>query len=242
MTPRLPALIAHRGASGYAPENTLAAFERALAMGARRMEFDVQQTRDGRLVVVHDEDLRRVAGVRRRIGAIAYAELSRLDVGSWFDPRFAGERVPLLEEVLDLAAGKAELDLEIKQAARPYPGIEERVVRLLRSRRDWDGRVVISSFNHDTLCLVRTLDRSARLGYLVGSTRRPAALREAAELGCESVHMSARQVDPAWVSAVHRLGQKVLVYTVNEPEERRRLAGLGVDAVFTNFPDLGRSR
>ncbi|MBI4425663.1 MAG: glycerophosphodiester phosphodiesterase [Elusimicrobia bacterium] len=242
MNPRLPALIAHRGASGYAPENTLASFELALKLGAGAIEFDVQQTKDGRLVVIHDPDLKRVAGVRRRIGSLTYLELSQHDVGAWFDAKYRGERVPLLEELLDLAQGRAELHLEIKNGTRPYPGIEERIVNLLRRRREWDGRVIISSFNHETLYLVRALDGSARLGYLVGLTRRAEALKEAAELGCESVHMSARQVDRAWVESLHERGRKLLVYTVNEPKDYERLRGLGVDAVFTNFPDLGRLR
>ncbi len=115
----LPALIAHRGASGYCPENTLASFSRALQMGATAIEFDVQQTKDGRLVVIHDFDLKRVGGLKRRVGAMTYTELSQVDVGSWFDPRFKGERVPLLEELLDLADGKAELHLEVKNGTRP---------------------------------------------------------------------------------------------------------------------------
>ena len=240
MSGRLPALIAHRGASGYAPENTLAAFELALKMGAKSVEFDVQQTKDGRLVVLHDTDLKRLAGVKRRVGAMSWLELSRLDVGSWFGARYAGERVPLLEEVLGLFKGKAVLQLELKQADRPYPGMARRVVELLASRPEWQDKVVISSFHHDSLFEVRRLDPSARLGYLVGLTPRPAALAEAEELRCESVHMRARQADRTWARALHAAGRKMLVYTVNEPKEYERLRGLGVDAVFTNFPDLGR--
>lgn len=239
---RGPELIAHRGASGYAPENTLASFGLALEMGASSIEFDVQQTRDQKLVVIHDTDLKRLGGLKRRVGAMTYLELSQVDVGSWFGAEFKSERVPLLEELLDLASGKVELQLEIKNPERPYPGIEERVVNVLRARRDWAGKVCISSFDHETLYLVRALDSGARLGYLVGLTRRAVALREAAELGCESVHMSARQADPAWVAAVHKADRRLLVYTVNEPKEYERLGNLGVDAVFTNFPDLGRLR
>ena len=239
MTSGLPALIAHRGASGYAPENTLAAFELALAMGAKSAEFDVQQTRDGRLVVIHDTNLKRVARVRRRVGALTWLELSRLDVGAWFKPKFKGEQVPALEEVLDLFQGRAELHLEIKHPLRPYPGMARRIVESLRARPEWSGKLVVSSFHHRSLFQVRELDREARLGYLVGLTRRRVALREAEELGCESVNLSARRVDAAWVRAVHEAGRKVLVYTVNEPKEYERLRRLGVDGVYTNYPDLG---
>ncbi len=237
---KLAALIAHRGASGYAPENTLASFSRALELGATSVEFDVQQTKDQRLVVIHDDELSRVAGLRRRVGSMSYLELSQVDVGSWFDSHFKGERVPLLEEVLDLFAGKVELHLEIKHGTRPYPGIEERVLELLGSRPEQEGKVVVSSFYHESLHRLRTLDRTLRLGFLVGYSRRITALREAYELDCESVHMSARQVDRAWTQALHRDGRKALVYTVNEPKEYERLNALGVDGVFTNYPDLGR--
>lgn len=235
---RRPDLIAHRGASGYAPENTMASFELCLALGAVSIEFDVQQTRDGRLVIIHDYDLKRVAGAKRRVGSLDYSELAKYDVGSWKDPKYRGQSVPRLEELLELAAGKAELQLEIKNPERPYPGIEERVVNLLRGRPGWRDKVCISSFNHETLFLVRALDKDIRLGYLVGTTRRPTALREARELRCESIHISMRQVDRAWVDAVHKAGRKLLVYTVNEPKDYERMGGLGVDAVFTNFPDI----
>ena len=237
-----PALIAHRGASGYCPENTMASFRRALEMGADSIEFDVQQTKDGRLVVIHDVDLMRIGGNKRRVGAFTCAELSKIDVGEWFHPSFAGETVPSLEALLDLAEGRCELQLEIKNPERPYGGIEERVVNLLRSRRAWDGKVCISSFDHESLYRVRTLSSSMRLGYLVGLARRSTALREARELGCESVHMSMRQVDRAWLDGVHKDDRRVLVYTVNEHKDFERLGRLGVDAVFTNFPDVDKKK
>ena len=218
----------------------MAAFELALKMGAGSAEFDVQQTKDGRLVVLHDADLKRVAGVKRRVGAMTWLDLSQLDVGSWFAAKFAGERVPLLEEVLDLFKGKAELQLELKQAERPYPGMVRRVVELLAARPEWRKKVVLSSFHHGSLYEARELDPSARLGYLLGLTRRGVALAEARELRCESVNLSARQADETWARALHSAGLKMLVYTVNEPKEYGRLHHLGVDAVFTNFPDLGR--
>lgn len=218
----------------------MAAFELALEMGAGSAEFDVQQTKDGRLVVIHDTDLKRVAGVRRGVGAMTWPELSRLDIGAWFSARFAGERVPLLEEVLDLFRGKAELQLELKQPVRPYRGMVRRVAELLASRPEWSGKVVVSSFHHRSLFEFRSLAPAARLGYLVGLTRRSVALAEARELRCESVNLSARQADETWARALHSAGLKMLVYTVNEPKEYERLGELGVDAVFTNFPEVGR--
>lgn len=234
-------LIAHRGASGYAPENTLAAFAKALEIGAESIEFDVQQTKDGELVVIHDIDLRRVAGARRFVGKMSWYDLSQWDVGSWFDPRFKGERVPRLQDLLDLVERKGrliELQLEIKDGRKPYEGIEKRILDLLRSRPQWEGKVVISSFNHGALRRVRELDPHIRLGYLVGLTRRPKAIKEVEALRCESVHLSRRQVDRYWVEAIRKSGRKTFVYTVNDRAELERMRALGVDAIFTNFPDI----
>ena len=128
-------LIAHRGASGTYPENTRASFRAALQAGAGAVEFDVQRTKDGRLAVIHDTDLRRLAGRRAKVGKLEFAELSSLDVGSWFDRRFRGERVPSLEETLDLFPDHLEVHLEIKQARPIYRGIEEDVLKLLRKQK-----------------------------------------------------------------------------------------------------------
>jgi len=234
-------IIAHRGASGYAPENTLASFRHALKLGAAAIELDVQQTKDGRLAVIHDLDLKRTAGLRKSLGAATSAELASLDAGSWFDPKFSGEKIPMLDQVLklcDAGGRKIELHLEIKQGKKPYPGIEAKVLELLSSKGDWLKRTVISSFDHPTLRRARDLSSKARLGYLVGTTGKSAALEEAAQLRCESMQLSRRQADAAWIGGIHNNGMKALVYTINEAAELRRLAALGVDGVFSNFPDL----
>src|SRR5579885_1139010 len=140
-------VIAHRGASGHAPENTLAAFRLALEMGAKAIELDVHQSRDGELLVMHDDDFRRVGGRRAKLGALSAAEARAIDVGSWFGKGFAAERVPTLAEVYELVAGRAEVHVEIKHGAPVYPGIEARVVSFLERRRAWD-RTVVSSFDH----------------------------------------------------------------------------------------------
>ncbi|MBI4386509.1 MAG: glycerophosphodiester phosphodiesterase [Elusimicrobia bacterium] len=240
-TSRPMQIFAHRGASGYAPENTRAAFSKALDLGARAVELDVQQTADGSLVVIHDADLKRVAGVRHYVADMAFEDLKRLDVGGWFDPQFRGETVPSLEDVLDLLEarrpGQVGLNVEIKDGKNPYLGIERRLLDALATRPAWRGRVLISSFNHAALRTVRRLDSRARLGYLAGLSRKTNALREAKELACESIHLSVRQVDGDWVSRARAQGQHVLVYTVNEPDQLRAMRDFGVDGVFSDFPD-----
>ncbi len=234
-------LIAHRGASAHAPENTMAAFRLALEMGARAIELDVHQTRDGRLAVIHDDDLKRVAGLRRRVRDMDWKDLASRDVGSWFAPKFAAERVPSLEEVLDLVAGRAELHVEIKAGSRRHPGIEERVVSLLKRRqaRDW---AVVSSFDHACLFRVRELDADARIGYLLGTTSMKRALAEIGRLRGESLHMSRSQAGPWKIARAHEAGLALLAYTVNKKKDMMRLEKMGVDGVFSNAPELGDER
>ncbi|OGS38180.1 MAG: hypothetical protein A2506_02110 [Elusimicrobia bacterium RIFOXYD12_FULL_66_9] len=230
-------VVAHRGASGHAPENTLASFSRALEMGARAIELDVHLTTDHELVVAHDDDLRRCGRDRRRLKALHWDEAAGVDVGAWFDKRFAGERLPRLDEVYGLVPPSVELHVEIKHGSRVYPGIEERVVDLIHKRGAL-SRTLVSSFDHEALYMVRSLDEKVRLGYLLGLTTLKTAVREMQEISAESLNCSMRQTNARLVKAAHDRGFKVLVYTVNTPADRDRLARLGVDGVFTNYPEL----
>lgn len=230
-------LIAHRGASGYAPENTMAAFRLALEMGAQAIELDVHQTRDMQLVVTHDEDLKRVGRTKARVKDLTLADLSKVDVGSWFDPCFSNERIPTLSEVFDLVEGRAELHVELKKGSRLYPGIEQRLTELIERRKAWTSTLV-SSFDHAALFSVRALDARARIGYLLGLTGMKTAYREMGELKAESLNMSARQADARKVKECKARGLRTLVYTVNTRKELGRLDKLGIDGVFTNFPEL----
>lgn len=230
-------LIAHRGASGHAPENTMAAFRLALEMGAQAIELDVHQSKDHELVVIHDEDLRRVGRRAARVRDLTAAELARADVGSWFDRRFSSEGVPTLAEVCDLVLGKAELHIEIKRGSTLYPGIEERVVDLIQRRKAW-ARTLVSSFDHAALYMARSLDEKLRLGYLLGVTPLRTAWRELSELKAESLNLSRRQADARKLRLCRQKGFKMLVYTVNTQRELDKLVKLGVDGVFCNFPEL----
>ena len=230
-------MIAHRGASGYAPENTMAAFRLALDMGAKAVELDVHQTRDHELVVIHDEDLKRVGKKKLRVRDLTYKELCTVDVGSWFDEDFAEERVPRLTDVCDLIEGKAELHLEIKKGSKLYGGIEERIVDLIQRRKAW-STTLVSSFDHAALYSVRSLDERVRIGYLLGMTGMKTALREMAELKAESLNFSTRQIDARWIRECRMRGLRTLVYTVNTRKELQRVDRLGADGVFANFPEL----
>lgn len=230
-------MIAHRGASGYAPENTMASFRLALEMGAKAIELDVHQTRDHELVVIHDEDLKRVGRKKLRVRDLTLEELRAVDVGSWFDSCFSAERVPTLAEVYDLVEGKADLHVEIKKGSKLYPGIEERIVDMIQRRKAWD-RTLVSSFDHAALYSIRSLDARVRIGYLLGLTGMKTAYKEMQEMGAYSLNMSARQADARKVKDCGARGLKTYVYTVNTRKELVRLDRLGVDGVFTNFPEL----
>jgi glycerophosphoryl diester phosphodiesterase len=235
-------LIAHRGASGRFPENTLASFRAALRMGARAMECDVQLSKDGRLVVIHDFTLERLCGRAVPVRSLSFAELSRLDAGAWKAPRFGGERIPALERLLRLVPAGVELHVEVKQPPRPYPGIEERLVKALRARPRRLEDIVVSSFSAPTIARLRRLDGGLRLAFLVGRAPLAAAVSLARRARCEAWHLSRRRCGPAWLRAAAREGLKVRVYTVNDRDEAVRLGKAGVEAVFTDYPDLERGR
>ena len=230
-------VIAHRGASGHAPENTMASFLQALAMGAPAIELDVHQTLDHELVVAHDDDLKRCGRDKRRIKNLHWDDISRLDVGAWFDKSFTGERLPRLGDVFDILPPSVELHVEIKRGSSMYPGIEERVVDMIHKRGAL-ARTVVSSFDHAALYSVRSLDEKIRLGYLLGLTTLQTAFREMKDIDAESLNLSVRQTLARTVKAAHERNKKILVYTVNTPVERDRLNKLGVDGIFSNYPEL----
>lgn len=228
-------LIAHRGASTLAPENTAAAFRKARDLGASAVEFDVQQTRDGALVVMHDTDFKRVSNLRKKLKDLTLSELKTIDIGSWFDAKFSAERVPTLGQVFGLVGGLQEIHLEIKEGEKLYPGITEKILAEVDASGLKD-KIVLSSFHRATVFRARELDPSVRIGYLVHWVTMGKAFEECAALRAESVHLSARRVNKAWVDAAHQRGLEVLVYTVNGERRRERMRALGVDAVFSDGP------
>jgi glycerophosphoryl diester phosphodiesterase len=225
-------VIAHRGASGTRPENTLTAFRRAEAVGAHMIELDVQLTRDRKVVVMHDWTLRRTTGGRGRVCARTLAELRRLDAGAWFDPAYAGEGVPSLGEVLD--AVKLPVNVELK--ARRDDGLEAHALGVVRDAGA-EGRVVFSSFDPRSIRRVRRLDPHAAIAVLWSSRRFKMALRLAAGVGATALHIRKDAATPAEVRAAVVSGLEVRAWTVNDPADFARLGGMGVAGVFTDFPE-----
>lgn len=224
--------VAHRGASQEAPENTLAAFRCALDAAVPAVEFDVQRTRDGRLVVIHDQTLDRTTDGRGPVSALTFEELRRLDAGRWFGPAFAGERVPSLDEVLDLVRGRALTLLEIKNGPAFYDGIESQVADALRRRDMVDGALVMS-FDHPAVRAMREaapeiatgIIYAARLADVVGAARAADA-----NAVCPAWHL----VTAGVVAEAHAAGLGVFPWTIDQEPAMRRCLDWGVDGVTSN--------
>jgi glycerophosphoryl diester phosphodiesterase len=235
---RLPGIIAHRGYSAVAPENTLAALAAALDAGADMIEVDVARSADGELVLIHDEALERTTNGRGLVAARTLAELRRLDAGSWFDPRFAGERLPTLAEALELVRAWAPINLEIKPEAvsRADAGVE---TLLLATVRDFglQEEVLVSSFHPLALWRLSKMTPRLPLASLLypphHGHKKPGEI--VAEVGADALHLADHQVAErlADLQAAAR-GVPWRVYTVNDAARFRELAAAGVDAVFTD--------
>ncbi|HET9147109.1 MAG TPA: glycerophosphodiester phosphodiesterase family protein [Acetobacteraceae bacterium] len=218
--------IGHRGAMGHAPENTLASVEKAIALGAPWVEIDVYHV-DGHLMVIHDDRLERTTNGSGYVTGQSHAYLRSLDAGN-------GEKIPTLDEVFDLVGRRAGINVELKGPDTARPVMELIAERL---RQGWSREeILISSFNHRELRNARSIDPAIRTGALiVGLPLTNAAF--ASELGAYSVHPSLEFIDREFVEDAHRRGLKVFVFTVNHPEDIARMAALGVDGLFTNYPD-----
>lgn len=233
-----PLNLAHRGASRIAPENTLTAFRLALELGADGFELDVHLSRDGVPVVLHDADLRRTTDGVGRVGEKTVAELRTLDAGSWFDPRFAGERIPTLDEVFEAFGDRVRYNIELKAFSLRDRGLVRAVVERVR-RYGLADRVLLSSFNPFALRWAWRLAPEISRGLLVGPDL-PLPLRRAwlAFLAPHQArHLHFRMIDARSIRWCQRHGYAVVGWTVNETEEMRRLIRLGVAAIITDEPD-----
>jgi glycerophosphoryl diester phosphodiesterase len=242
-------LQAHRGAAGLAPENTLAAFRMAIELGVDGTELDLQATKDGVVVVIHDDTVDRTTDGRGRIGDLTLDEVKRLDAGGKFSPAFRGERIPMLSELIDVvrASGRQSfrLNLEIKfadgQEGSPAD-LEERVLAVLRET-GFLNRVITQSFHHPSATKMKRLAPSIPAGLLVGQRRQPsdpvAAVREH-RVDYYAPHYSL--VTPDLLRALHQASIPVVTWTVNDPGDMWRLIAMGLgtlpgDGMISDFPD-----
>lgn len=234
--------IAHRGASGHAPENTLAAFREAVEIGVDGVECDVHCTKDGQVVVIHDNMLNRTTDTKGIIKEMMLDEVKKADAGSWFDPQFADQRIPTLAEVLKLTKGKVITVIEIKP-----DNITDRVVREIENAKAVDD-VVLQSFHPSVVRNAQELNPQIPRALLASgrkSIRKLSGIlhliQKAAEVGAGVLNLSSKIITPHLVKESHRRGTGVWAWTIDDEAEMKRLAAMGVDGITSNYPKTLRS-
>lgn len=231
-----PIIFAHRGASGTRPENTMAAFRRAVELGATGIETDVQLSADGQPVLIHDETLSRTAGASGWVGDKTWAELQSLDAGGWYHPEFMGERIPHLDELLELVRQTGLIvNLELKNTVRAYEGLEATVIEAVR-RHGVERQTLISSFNHYSLALCKQLAPDIRTGilYMEGLYR---PWEYARTIGADALHAYDPAVRAEWVQDARAAGVDYHPFTVNDEGRLRELIEMGTAGIITDHPD-----
>lgn len=233
-----PWIIAHRGASGHAPENTLAAFERAVQVGATFIETDLHLTRDARFVAIHDATLERTTSGRGMVHDFSLAELKELDAGRWFDREFMDEHIPTLEQVLEFSR-KQDIVFYLELKYNSAWGMHHALVAALRSA-DAAARTVVISFDPATIRAVHQLDPSLMIGLLIEKDAGD-FVAVGAQTGARQICAEASIITPEFVAKAHRSDLHVIAWTVNSVEKMRAMIGAGVDGIMTDFPDRLRA-
>jgi glycerophosphoryl diester phosphodiesterase len=239
MTPQgLPKIIGHRGAAAHAPENTLAGFRKAHALGVAWVEFDVRLTGDGRCIVLHDDTIDRTTDGSGTAARMSLESLAAFDAGSWFDPRFAGETIPTFEETIDLLA---ELGLGANVEVKPHRGAEietaEAVCRILRAQ--WPGDLpppLVSSFAYSALETARRVAPELARGLLLGRIGDD-WLALARAIGAQTIHCGHVGLTERRAREIGAAGYELLAYTVNHAGRAAELFAWGVSSVFSDAPD-----
>lgn len=230
---------AHRGASGYAPENTLVAFQKAIEMGADGVELDVQMTKDGQLVIIHDETVDRVSGAKGWVKDYTYEELSQLNVNKKF-PEYGKVKIPTLEGVyLLLKDTELIVNVELKNGIVFYDNLEEKVMELTR-KLGFQDRVIYSSFNHYSVMKLKELDSTVKTGFLYedGYLDMPEYARK---YQVEALHPALYNLQyPDFIKDCKTRDIDIRVWTVNKTKDMEMLCENGIDAIITNYPDIGR--
>jgi glycerophosphoryl diester phosphodiesterase len=231
-------VIAHRGSSGAAPENTLTAFRRAMEVGSDMLELDVHLSKDGQVVVIHDDTIDRTTNRKGKVANYTLDELKQLDVGTWFGSQFSGEKIPALREVLDLARGRILVNIELKEGDHGQYTILDLADRTIQEveRAGMLEQVLFSSF--DPTALERTHKNNSKAHLALLYNKRWDAPQEIV-LGRPFSFLNCRKtvLRQSNISRAHQEGFKVMVYTLTTEEEMKHFVQLGVDGIITNYPD-----
>lgn len=233
-------IIAHRGASSLAPENTLASVKKAIDLKADIIEVDVHLTKDQQIIVCHDENLKRTTGRNLLIKNTEYAEIKQLDAGSWFSSEFKSEKIPLLEEVIKIINGKCKLLIEIKKGSETYPGIEKMVLELIKQLKAEDY-CLMHTFAQAAIFTWNSFNSNIPVSYLkisgpikIWKNKLMHSRMAPDSVHCYSNNYYYRFVTKRFVKKVHDNNQKIFVWTVNNKRAMRRMVRAGVDGIITN--------
>jgi len=232
--------MAHRGCSGEAPENTMAAFELAINDEiVSSIELDVQLSYDGVPVVIHDFSLERTTNGRGLVQDTSFRDLRQLDAGRWFAESFAGEKIPALEEVLEATRGKKRLNIELKKMGVHHPGLEEKVIRLVK-KYNMEEQVMITSFYHPALRIVKDLAPYLKTGPIMYG--RPILLKEQLDyLHAEVLSIAYPYITPQLVNDLLLKGNELVAWTIDEPDHMIQIAALDERIhICTNYPKRWR--
>lgn len=235
-------VIAHRGASAYYPENTMAAFKGALEMEAEMIELDVMLSKDGVPVVFHDATLEDHSTGSGRLADYTLSQLQELDAGSWFDSSFAGQKIPTLEEVLAFASGKIALNIEIKTEAvsdEVMGGVEEKSLELVK-KYNMEDYVLFSSFDYRAIAHLKALDPDMPAAILYEKSQSEKLLPSEllAKYQADAFNCSYRELNTRRFKDIRENNIPVFIYTVDKPSKMRKLLRMNVSGIFTNKPDV----
>jgi glycerophosphoryl diester phosphodiesterase len=227
-------IIGHRGAAGNAPENTLASFQLAVEQGADALELDIHVSADGELVVCHDASVDRTTNGDGEISGMTVEQLKSFDAGSWFAPQFAGQKLPLLQEVFELIPSSIMINVEIK--CRYSPRLESRLLDLIKEYNRISG-VVVSSFDHHTLVHLKRSEADLRIGLLYSANvTNHCQLAEMTGVEVYSLHPYYKLIDAEDIGHAIFSGLQVYPFTINHEEEIKQALEAGVSGIITDFP------
>lgn len=226
-------IIAHRGAAGSRPENTMAAINKAVDEGADWVEIDVQETADDEVVVAHDSDFMKLAGVDLKIWDASMADLAEIDIGSWFDPSYSGERTPTLRQALGAVKGRSKVMIELKYYGHDVD-LESRVADIVEEL-GMAGDISVMSLKYDGVRKMQSLRPDWRYGVLAAT-----AIGDLASLEADFLAVNTGQASLQLIKRAHQRGKKLYVWTVDDPLTMSRMISMGVDGLITNEPALAR--
>ncbi len=230
-----PKNFAHRGGRRWAPENTLASFKRSIDLGVDGIELDVHKCKTGELVVIHDDDVERTTNGKGAVKDMTWDQLSALDAGSWYDKKFAGEKLPLLKQVLALVDGALTINVEIKNCPTIYPGIEDDLITMLEAYL-YPDKIIVSSFDHQVLHCISQKTKKYKLA-LLGDSIIHDLPGYAGRVGATCWNPEFDCVRQDSMKVAHENGLQVNTWTVNKPEDWKRACDLHVDSIITDDPE-----